>query len=137
MGKIMGSPTGPLIPGAQVRPIPSLDLANPEVHILPYLIQSEQMGVDATTLGYAVNALVDGAYATDYYIGGDKIDLTIIGNPTSVQAIAGLAVVADRNAQRTTGSARVIGPDRELERPRTSQSSRASAGDHDRSFTAT
>jgi HAE1 family hydrophobic/amphiphilic exporter-1 len=61
--------------------VPSLDLSNPEVHIAPRLIQAEEMGVDATSLGYAVNALVDGAYAADYYIGGDKIDLTIIGNP--------------------------------------------------------
>jgi len=90
MGKLMAAPTeaggfAPLIPGAQVRPVPSLDLANPEVHVSPYLIQSEQMGVDATKLGYAVSALVDGAYASDYYIGGDKIDLTIIGNPQAVR----------------------------------------------------
>jgi HAE1 family hydrophobic/amphiphilic exporter-1 len=30
-------------------------------------------------MGYAVDALVDGAYATDYYTGGDKIDLRIVG----------------------------------------------------------
>ena len=33
----------------------------------------------AADLGYTVNALVDGAYAGDYFQGGDKIDLTIIG----------------------------------------------------------
>jgi HAE1 family hydrophobic/amphiphilic exporter-1 len=31
-------------------------------------------------MGYAVNALVDGAYATDYFVGGDKIDLVILGS---------------------------------------------------------
>src|SRR5690606_5837294 len=31
------------------------------------------------------NALVDGAYAADYFIGGDKIDLTIVGNPASAK----------------------------------------------------
>ena len=76
MGKVMT-----VVPNAQARPVPSLDLINPEVHIAPKLFQSEQMGVDATSLGYAVNALVDAAFAADYYIGGDKIDLTIIGNP--------------------------------------------------------
>ena len=85
MGQIMAGKDGPLIPGAQARPVPSLDLSNPEVHVVPYLVQAEQMDVNATRLGYAVNALVDGAYATDYFIGGDKIDLTIIGNPDSVR----------------------------------------------------
>jgi HAE1 family hydrophobic/amphiphilic exporter-1 len=85
MGQIMGGRNDPLIPGAQARPVPSLDLKNPEYHVSPLLIQTEQMGVDATTLGYTVNALVDGAYASDYFIGGDKIDLTIIGNPESIR----------------------------------------------------
>lgn len=84
MGQVMGGRGEPLIPNAQARPVPSLDLSNPEVHVSPLLLKTEQMGVDATTLGYAVNALVDGAYASDYYIGGDKIDLTIIGDPNSI-----------------------------------------------------
>ena len=67
-------------PAAQARPIPSLDLSSPEVHVRPKLVQAAELGVTASDLGYAVNALVDGAYATDYYIGNDKIDLVIIGN---------------------------------------------------------
>ncbi len=81
MGQVMGGGGEPLIPNAQARPVPSLDLSNPEVHVLPRLVQSEQMGVNASGLGYSVSALVDGAYATDYFMGADKIDLTIIGNP--------------------------------------------------------
>lgn len=83
-GEILGKTSG-LIPGAQVRPVPSLDLSNPEMHVKPKLFQSRSMGVDATGLGYAVNALVDGAYATDYYIGGDKVDLTIMGDQSMMQ----------------------------------------------------
>jgi HAE1 family hydrophobic/amphiphilic exporter-1 len=37
------------------------------------------MQVTAADLGYSVDALVDGAYATNYYLGGDKIDLRIVG----------------------------------------------------------
>ncbi len=66
-------------PGAQVRPIPSLDLSSPELHVEPRIIQAAEMGVTSAGLGYAVNALVDGAYATDYYLDGDKIDLTLMG----------------------------------------------------------
>jgi len=65
---------------ARPFPVPSLDLSSPEVHITRKLIQSGEMGIDATDLGYTVNALVDGAYAADYFVGGDKIDLTIVGD---------------------------------------------------------
>ena len=81
-GRVLGQVMGGVVPDSQARPVPSLDLSNPEIHVIPQLIQAEQMGVDAAALGYTVNALVDGAYATDYYIGGDKIDLTIMGDPS-------------------------------------------------------
>jgi HAE1 family hydrophobic/amphiphilic exporter-1 len=86
-GRIMGQvmqlqwrPEGSTGPDAQVRPVPSLDLSSPEVHIEPRLMQASEMGVTASDLGYTVDALVDGAYATDYYVGNDKIDLVILGN---------------------------------------------------------
>jgi HAE1 family hydrophobic/amphiphilic exporter-1 len=83
LGQVM-NPEAPVVPNAQAIPKPSLDLSSPEVHLTPRLIQSAEMGVNATDLGYAVNALVDGAYATDYIVGGDKIDLVIIGEEKSV-----------------------------------------------------
>lgn len=78
-GFVMGKVAQVFPPGTQARPVPSLDLNSPEVHVLPKLVQASEMGISASELGYAVNALVDGAYAGDYYIGGDKIDLTIMG----------------------------------------------------------
>lgn len=74
-----------MIPAAQVRPIPSLDLSSPEVHIVPKLLQAADMEVSSVDLGYTANALIDGAYAGDYYLGGDKIDLTIIGRSKHIQ----------------------------------------------------
>ena len=70
---------GILGPDTQALPRPSLDLASPEIHVEPRLIPSSEMGMSAADLGYTVNALVDGAYAGDYFTGGDKIDLTILG----------------------------------------------------------
>ncbi len=69
-----------VFPTAQARPIPSLDLSSPEMHIKPNLVQAAQMGVSSTDLGYTINALIDGAYATDYFLLGDKIDLVLIGD---------------------------------------------------------
>lgn len=86
LGQIVGSPQAAgVVPNAQVRPVPSLDLANPEVHIEPLSVQNEALGIDATSLGYTVNALIDGAYASDYYIEGDKVDLTVMGDATERQ----------------------------------------------------
>ncbi len=77
-GQIFGQVKG-MIPAAQIRPTPSLDLANPEMRIYPKFEQAADLRMSAQELGYAIDALVDGAYATDYYKGGDKIDLRIIG----------------------------------------------------------
>jgi hydrophobic/amphiphilic exporter-1 (mainly G- bacteria), HAE1 family len=82
-GKIMGMikrPENPVVKDAQAQPIPSLDLSSPEMHVIPKWEQAADMGVGAADLGYTVDALVDGAYASDFYLGGDKIDLTILGS---------------------------------------------------------
>jgi len=73
------------IPNVQAIPKPSLDLSSPEVHVEPKLVQAAEMGIGTVDLGYAVNALVDGAYAGDYYLGADKIDLTIKGQTEFAQ----------------------------------------------------
>lgn len=83
-GRVMGQ-VSQLIPTAQALPIPSLDLSSPEVHAKPRWEQAAELGLTADEIGYAVDALVDGAYATDYFIGGDKIDLSIVGREGTAQ----------------------------------------------------
>lgn len=68
-----------LIPEAQVMPQPSLDLSSPQIHVEPKLIEASESGITAADLGFTVDAFVDGAYAGDYFVDGDKIDLTIVG----------------------------------------------------------
>lgn len=70
----------PLIPKAQARPYPSFDLSSPEMHVVPKWEQAADMHLSADELGYTVDALVDGAYATDFFRGGDRIDLRILGD---------------------------------------------------------
>ena len=83
-GRVMGQ-VSELIPKAQVLPIPSLDLSSPEVHAKPRWEQAAELDLSADEIGYAVDALVDGAYATDYFVGGDKIDLSIVGREDTAQ----------------------------------------------------
>jgi len=68
------------VPGGMAFPRPSLDLSSPEVHVLRRTKQATDLAMSTDEIGYTIDALTDGAYATDFYVGGDKIDLTIIGN---------------------------------------------------------
>ncbi len=73
-----------VMPESQAFPQPSLDLSNPELQLRPKLLQSAEMGMTASELGYTVDSLLDGAYAGDFFSGGDKIDITIKGAEESV-----------------------------------------------------
>jgi HAE1 family hydrophobic/amphiphilic exporter-1 len=77
-GQVMPLVSAPGAP-AQARPEPSLDLSSPEVHIEPKLVQAADMHINTTDLGFAANALIDGAYVSDYYLAGKKIDLSLMG----------------------------------------------------------
>ncbi len=66
-----------VVPGSQVRPIPSLDLGNPEVQVVPHRRRLAEMGISNRELGFVVSALVDGARASDYRFEGEEIDLDV------------------------------------------------------------
>lgn len=66
-------------PGTQARPVPSLELGSPELQIRPLWEHATDLGLTAADIGYIADALIDGAYAGDYWHHGDKIDLVILG----------------------------------------------------------
>ncbi|MEN9555490.1 MAG: Efflux pump rane transporter BepE, partial [Planctomycetota bacterium] len=70
----------PMAEGNQLRPIPGLDLSSPELHVVPRPEAAAELGVTAASLGYSINALVDGAFAGDYWHEGRRIDLVICGD---------------------------------------------------------
>ena len=72
-------------PGSQNLPKPSLDLSSPEVQLIPRLEQAADMRLDTRQLGYMVDCLVDGGYATDYFLDSDRIDLVIKGDDRFVK----------------------------------------------------
>jgi HAE1 family hydrophobic/amphiphilic exporter-1 len=77
-GKIFQQVKG-LIPEAQVRPKPSLDLGTPELHVKLRRDRAADLELTNQELGFTINALVDGAKASDYKYEGDEIDLTVRG----------------------------------------------------------
>ncbi len=69
-----------VMPGAQGRPIPGLDLDNPEVRVITHRRRASELGLSNRELGFAVSALVDGAKASDYIHEGREIDLRVMGS---------------------------------------------------------
>jgi HAE1 family hydrophobic/amphiphilic exporter-1 len=72
-GKVME-----VLPGAQARPIPSLDLDNPEIEVAINRRRAADLGIVNRDLGFAVRALVDGAKASDFQHEGKEIDLRVV-----------------------------------------------------------
>jgi HAE1 family hydrophobic/amphiphilic exporter-1 len=68
------------VPGAQARPIPGLDLGNPEVRIIPNRVRAAELGLSAREIGITVNALLDGARIDEYQYQGEEIDLVLKGD---------------------------------------------------------
>jgi HAE1 family hydrophobic/amphiphilic exporter-1 len=66
------------MPGTQARPIPSLDLGNPEVQVLTDRLRAAELNISNRDLGFTVSALVDGAKASDYQHQGKEIDLKLM-----------------------------------------------------------
>lgn len=86
-GQIFGMCMGefPASEGYQVRPMQNLMLSNPEVHVVPRGERAAELGLDNSQIGFAVNALVDGAYAGDFWYEGRKIDMVIFGAEDNVR----------------------------------------------------
>jgi HAE1 family hydrophobic/amphiphilic exporter-1 len=77
-GRAFGAIRG-VLEGAQVRPVPSLDLGNPEIHVIPDRVVLADLGISAADLGMTVDAMVDGARASTVMVDGEELDLRVIG----------------------------------------------------------
>lgn len=96
-GRVFGQ-VHQVVPGAQSRPIPSLDLGNPEVRIHPDRVRAADSGLSARDIGAAVNALLDGALVDGYQFEGEEIDLVLRGEEDwfRTQDIAALPIYTPR-----------------------------------------
>lgn len=89
----------PAATGSSLQARPSLDLQSPELHVRLDARKARDRDVTAADLGYAVNALLDGAYAGPYWHEGREIDLVIYGDDRfsqRTQDIANLAIATPR-----------------------------------------
>ncbi|MDR9501901.1 MAG: efflux RND transporter permease subunit [Desulfurivibrionaceae bacterium] len=96
-GRILFGTVGQKIPGAQVRPIPSLETSYPEVKIIPDKERLAANGLNETDLGIYVDVLMDGRKIDEYRPEGIKqVDLVVKGKDavfTSPEAILESTIV--------------------------------------------
>lgn len=65
------------IPGAQVRPIPSLDLGSPEIRIITEREAASRVGITNSELGFTVRSLIDGVAASEFNLEGQEVDIVL------------------------------------------------------------
>jgi HAE1 family hydrophobic/amphiphilic exporter-1 len=95
------------IPDAQLRPVPSLDLGNPEVRVVPDRVRLADLRLSARELGIAVDAFLDGTKASTVNVEGNELDLTVMGKEQEVartQDLANLLLRAPTGETVTVGS---------------------------------
>lgn len=63
------------LPGAQPRPIPGIEIGQPQLTIRPNWARAAELGIGAEAIGYGAWVLGDGAYADSFYENGKKLDL--------------------------------------------------------------
>ena len=94
-GRLMGAAKA-AIPGAQVRPIPNLDVGSPEFHVEPRRDALARHGLSGSELGAAVDALIDGRIIGELARGGrPKLDVVVRpegGGLASNEALANASI---------------------------------------------
>lgn len=111
-GRVFGGVMG-AVPGAQAQPIPSLDLGNPEVRIVPDRERAAELGFTAQELGFTLNALIDGVKVSEYQHRGRAIDLLLMGerrDGTRSQDIQFLSVATPRGNVVSVGDLADVRP---------------------------
>jgi multidrug efflux pump subunit AcrB len=114
------------MPGSSVRPVPGVELAEPELRLVPEERRIAEAGWDRMTMSRVVRALGEGLYVGDYFDGERRMDMilraTAWDTPEELEA---LPITTPDGATRPLGEfirvERTAGPDqiRRVDRRRT------------------
>ena len=70
-----------LWPTAQIRPLPGLELAEPELQLVPNERRIAEAGWDRATIASVVRALGDGLFVGEYFDGEETLDIIVRARP--------------------------------------------------------
>ncbi len=65
------------LPGSNVRPRPGLDMANPELQLIPNERNIAEAGWDTKVVGNIIRSLGSGLYIGDYFDGDKRLDILL------------------------------------------------------------
>ena len=68
-----------VLPGAVVRPIPGLSMAQPELQLVPNERRLAQAGVDRMQIANAIRAYTSGLFVGEYFDGNERMDILLKG----------------------------------------------------------
>ena len=103
------------VPGAQVRPIPGLAIAEPELQLVPNDRRITAAGLDRGTVANIVRAVTSGTFVGEYFDGNDRMDMILRG-PTwsSPEELAAIPIATPLAGIQSIGELteirRTVGP---------------------------
>jgi multidrug efflux pump subunit AcrB len=114
------------IPGAQTRPVPGVEMAEPELRLVPDERRLAEVGWNRQSMSQVVRAMGDGLFVGDYFDGEQRLDMILRAAPWDTpEQLASLPLAAPDGATRSLGEflsiQRTAGPDqiRRVDRRRT------------------
>ncbi len=113
-------------PGARIRPIPGLELAEPELQLVPNERRIAEAGWDRATIASVVRALGDGLFVGEYFDGEETLDIIVRATPwRTPEELAFIPVMTPKSGvlpiNELVEVVRTAGPDqlRRIDRRRT------------------
>lgn len=64
-----------LMPEANIRPVPGMELGQPQIQVIPRWQEMAETELDVFELGYSVSAIMDGVFADEVYLDREKLDV--------------------------------------------------------------
>jgi multidrug efflux pump subunit AcrB len=103
------------VPGAQVRPIPGLAIAEPELQLVPNDRRITAAGLDRATVANIVRAVTSGTFVGEYFDGNERMDMILKGPTwTSPDALAATPIATPLAGIQSLGELadiqRTVGP---------------------------
>jgi HAE1 family hydrophobic/amphiphilic exporter-1 len=104
------------LPGAQIRPVPSLDPGAPELHVVPKRKEAAQLQMGGAELGLVVDSLIDGAIIGEYTpIGQPKLDVVLRAVTEGDQVLPDVAALLSAPVATPSGLTVPLGALAEIE----------------------
>ena len=103
------------VPGAMVRPIPGLAIAEPELQLVPNDRRITAAGLDRASVATAVRAVTSGTFVGEYFDGNDRMDMILKGPTwTTPEQLAATPIATPLAGVQTLGELtdieRTVGP---------------------------